>query len=131
MKLLTSRRRKVIISITSLIDVVLLLLIFFMLTSNFVDQSGIKLDLPESSSTETMNSDEITIQISSDGILFLNGEEINENEVEQKLKSFTEKSNTVVLKADKTVHHGQVVKVMDIIKKSGLQKIVIASQKDN
>ena len=47
MKLLDKKQRKVVINITSLIDVVLLLLIFFMLTTSFVEQPGMKLDLPE------------------------------------------------------------------------------------
>jgi biopolymer transport protein ExbD len=40
------KKRRVLINITSLIDVMFLLLIFFMVTSTFLDQPGMKLELP-------------------------------------------------------------------------------------
>ena len=63
MRLLTKKTRTVVISITSLIDVVLLLLIFFMLTTNFVEQPGMKLDLPETESTVGESTDELTVEV--------------------------------------------------------------------
>ncbi len=46
MQLQARPRRKVVINITSLIDVIFMLLLFFMITSTFLEQPGIKLELP-------------------------------------------------------------------------------------
>ena len=46
MQFRTRRKRSVLINITSLIDVLFLLLIFFMVSSTFLEQPGIKLELP-------------------------------------------------------------------------------------
>jgi len=131
MRLLTKKTRTVVISITSLIDVVLLLLIFFMLTTSFVEQPGMKLDLPETESITGESTDELTVTISSDGVIYLGKELIELENLEAELIKYKEENNTssLVIKADKTTPHGTVVQVMDIAKISGLEKLIIASEK--
>jgi len=131
MQLLTKRTRTVVISITSLIDVVLLLLIFFMLTTSFVEQPGMKLDLPETESTTAESTDELTVTISSDGEIYFGSELVELDSLKAKLQKFKLENNTssLVIKADKTTSHGIVVQVMDIAKISGLEKLIIASEK--
>ena len=124
------KRRKVIINITSLIDVLFLLLIFFMVSSTFVEQPGMKLELPESKSSTTEKIKELILEINPDQSMMLNQESVTIENLEQKFKdllpSLEEKS--LVLKADKNVPHGTVVKVMDLAKLSGLEKLIIATQ---
>jgi biopolymer transport protein ExbD len=124
------KRRKIFINITSLIDVLFLLLIFFMISSTFVEQPGMKLELPESKSFTTEKIKELTLDINADQSMTLNGEPVTMENLEQRFKdllpSLEEKS--LVLKADKTVTHGTVVKVMDLAKLSGIEKIIIATQ---
>jgi biopolymer transport protein ExbD len=124
------KRRKIFINITSLIDVLFLLLIFFMISSTFVEQPGMKLELPESKSFTTEKIKELTLDINADQSMTLNGEPVTMQNLEQRFKdllpSLEEKS--LVLKADKTVTHGTVVKVMDLAKLSGIEKIIIATQ---
>ena len=124
------KQRKVIINITSLIDVLFLLLIFFMVSSTFVEQPGMKLELPESKSSTTEKIKELILEINADQSMVLNQESVTLENLEQKFKqllpSLEEKS--LVLKADKSVPHGTVVKVMDLAKLSGLEKLIIATQ---
>jgi len=131
MQLLTKKSRTVVISITSLIDVVLLLLIFFMLTTSFVEQPGMKLDLPETESTAGESTDELTVTISSVGEIYLGKELIKLENLKEALQKYKEEINTssLVIKADKTTPHGTVVQVMDIAKISGFEKLIIASEK--
>jgi len=130
MQFLEKKRRKVIINITSLIDVLFLLLIFFMVSSTFVEQPGMKLELPETKSATTEKIKELILEINADESMILNQEAIKLENLEEKFKqllpSLEEKS--LVLKADKNVPHGTVVKVMDIAKLSGLEKLVIATR---
>ena len=124
------KKRKVIINITSLIDVLFLLLIFFMISSTFVEQPGMKLELPESKTSTTEKIKELILEINTDQSMILNQEPVTLEDLEQKFKellpSLEEKS--LVLKADKSVPHGVVVKVMDQAKLSGLEKLIIATQ---
>jgi len=131
MRLLTKKTRTVVISITSLIDVVLLLLIFFMLTTSFVEQPGMKLDLPQTESTGGEKTDELTVTISPSGKLYLNSILIEMDSLQSKLQKYKFENNTssLVIKADKNTPHGTVVEVMDIAKISGLEKLIIASEK--
>jgi len=130
MQLLIKQRKKVIINITSLIDVLFLLLIFFMVSSTFLEQPGMKLELPETKGHTQEKVDKLILEINADEELILNGSTIALSNLEGKFKellpSLEEKS--LILKADKHVTHGIVVKVMDIAKLSGLEKIVIATQ---
>jgi len=128
-----SKKHKVIINITSLIDVLFLLLIFFMVSSTFVEQPGMKLELPESKSAESEKIKDLILEIKMDDSLVLNDEPVSMDILEDKFKelipSLEEKS--LVLKADKSVSHGTVVRVMDLAKLSGLEKLIIATKIKN
>jgi len=131
MQLLNKKRRRVTINITSLIDVVLLLLIFFMVSTNFIEQPGMKLDLPDSETASSSARNELEVIIQSDGSIFLNGEAITIEELRMNFEKFVTESSahSLFLKADKNVAHGTVVEVMDIARLKGIQKIIIASTK--
>jgi biopolymer transport protein ExbD len=130
MQLHEKKRHKVIINITSLIDVLFLLLIFFMISSTFVEQPGMKLELPESKSAITEKIKDLVLQINADGTMTLNDETISLENLEDMFKQILPKleEKSLVLKADKTVPHGTVVKVMDLAKLGGLEKLIIATQ---
>ena len=135
MQLFVKKRRRVIINITSLIDVLFLLLIFFIMSSSFIYQPGMKLELPESRSATSEKMKELILEMREDGRITLNQEPARldnlEELFEQALPSLEEK--TLVIKADTHVPHGDVVKAMDVAKLSGLEKLVIAtkSKSDN
>ncbi|MCP4221395.1 MAG: biopolymer transporter ExbD, partial [bacterium] len=61
MQFRTKEKRKVMINITSLIDVLFLLLIFLMVSSTFLEQPGIKLELPESESAANVEKKDYTL----------------------------------------------------------------------
>lgn len=116
--------------ITPLIDVVLLLLLFFMLSSSFVIHSGINVRLPESEATRQQLESKLTVTITREAKIYLAEEVLD-------LDSFGERMNltareapetVVVINADRDVKHGIVVKVMGLIKKSGIERMAIASK---
>lgn len=133
MRLLDRKQRKVVINITSLIDVVLLLLIFFMLTTSFVEQPGMKLDLPETQSSTGEKPEGLEIVVQADGNINLNGESVSLEELPDKLeeKLGQSKDKSLLLRADKEVPHGTVVQIMDIAKLKGLEKLIIGTKQVN
>lgn len=122
--------RKVLINITSLIDVLFLLLIFFMVSSTFLEQPGIKLELPQAQSAVVVEQKDHTLFVDKEGKLFLNTDEVSTEDLEARLKKALPemKDGALVLKADQDVSHGIVVKIMDIAKKSGVRKLVIGTK---
>lgn len=124
------KRRRTAINITSLIDVLFILLIFFMVSSSFIEQPGMKLELPTIQSKEVERVENLVMHISQDGAIFLGDKEVTldnlGSEIEAMIPNINEK--TLVLKADKQTEHGLIVSIMDIAKRSGLSKIVIGTR---
>ena len=126
----SKRTRRVLINITSLIDVLFLLLIFLMVSSTFLEQPGIQLDLPSAESATLVEQKEFTLFIDREGRVFLNQQETDLTTLEETLKKVLPemKEGALNLKADKGAVYGVVVRVMDMAKKSGVKKLVIATK---
>ena len=71
MQFRTKRFIKPVINIAPVVDVLFLLLIFFMVTSTFVEQPNIKLELPSTRHSEATKIERMVLTISRDGQLFL------------------------------------------------------------
>lgn len=117
--------------LTSLIDVVFLLLIFFMLTTSFVNlESRVEVNLPSGDFAAAQTSENVVVSITENNTIYLNGKLIDPlkltESVAAEIKGAPEK--IVVLEADKNVLHGKVIRVMDLLKKGGAEKIAIATQ---
>lgn len=114
------------INLTPLVDMLFIILLFFLVTSTFIDQPNIQLELPTTKHTPTSKVDEQVLTISRDGRLFFQNEPVERKELIQVLKkAFSQKTEkTLVLRADKNVPYGLVVDVMDAAKGAGLKKIV-------
>ncbi len=64
------------------------------------------------------------------GKMFLDDKEVVMADLEAKMKDALPemKDSALVLKADQDVSHGIVVKIMDIVKKSGVKKLIIGTK---
>ncbi|MFH1768497.1 MAG: biopolymer transporter ExbD [Candidatus Omnitrophota bacterium] len=116
------------IEITPLIDCVFLLLVFFMLTSNFVIVPGINIRLPKVSSSESVGTKAVTLSISSEDIVYINGEAVTYVFLEDYLKKV--KPPSIFIKSDRDASWGAVVAIWDICKGLGISKIGIATTRD-
>ncbi len=117
---------KPVINIASLVDVLFLLLIFFMVTSAFVEQPNIKLELPATSHSEVSKVERTVLTISRDGQLFLKEKPVEKINLEKELRRLMLDTGdeVLVLKADKMVPYGDVVDIMDSAKGAGFKKVV-------
>jgi biopolymer transport protein ExbD len=106
-------------------DIVLLLLIFFLLTSTYLVQPGIKVRLPKTAARTAAAEDKISITITKSGAVYLEDKPVQIANLPYLLKNAAEK--TVLIKADRDVTIDMTVKVMEVLRKSGAGKFVIAT----
>jgi len=123
-------KKRITINITSLVDVLFLLLIFFIVSSTFLEQPGMKLDLPRTTEKEAVRMEGYTLFITTEGALYLNEESVTIANLPDRLKTIAPEleENGLILKADEKIRYGLVVEVMDLVKQSGIKKLVVATQ---
>ncbi|MCT7983522.1 biopolymer transporter ExbD [Laspinema sp. A4] len=121
------------INIVPMIDVIFSILAFFIISSMFLSKSeGLPVNLPQASTaavqTETVK---LTVSIDAEGMLMLDEKTIALEDLEQAVRDRmkAEPVSVVVLKADKAVEHGQVVEVMDRVRRIEGAKLAIAAEK--
>jgi biopolymer transport protein ExbD len=118
------------LNLPSLVDVVFLLLIFFMLTTTF-SRVLTKLDvkLPEARAVVEQKTRDTIIEIAEDGRLALDGSLITLEDLDRKLAQLAQErpEEAIIIKADKNVPYGRVIKVMGICKSYNLNKLGMAA----
>lgn len=126
------RRPPLFLDLTPLIDVVFLLLIFFMVSTTFVtDATGMRVDLPRSSSQEAIpEGEDLTLQLEANGTVTLDGRPLSAAQLSAELRKAAESDpgTLVVLRADAELSHGKVVEVMDLAREIGLTSFAIATE---
>ena len=122
------------LNLTSLIDVVLLLLIFFMVSTTFVDESRIEIQLPQASTEAPpeMKSAPIEITITASGEYRVNGKTLLNNSPTTLSAAVTKiagegRDNPVTIRADARTTHQSVVTAMDVVGRLGFRGINMAT----
>jgi len=118
------------INVTPLVDVALVLLIIFMVTTPLIMQESFKVKLPTATTSEPQLEQTTTVTVAPGNRVYLNKAEVSMDDLEGLLASRMASSpdKTIVIKADKTVLHGFVVKVLDAAKAAGALKLAIATE---
>src|SRR3989338_8401090 len=117
------------IDITPLIDMVFQLLIFFMLTSSFIVQSGIKVNLPKAVSAVASEGDTIII-ISRENVIYLDKKVLTAKEIKIVLNEAKKTKRPVLIMADQGAKLGRVVEVWDMARDLGVEQVNIATDLD-
>jgi len=122
------------INVTPLVDVMLVLLIIFMVTAPLLEtkNQSINLNLPKVKTGQKANITETAVIVSIDkqGVIYLNDSEIQQLNLKNKLKIlFSNRSKKeIFLKADSLIPYGNVMRVMDSIRSSGIKKISMVTE---
>lgn len=118
------------IDITPLIDMVFQLLIFFMLTSSFVVQSGLKVNLPKAATGELSQEQGLIITVSRENMLFLDKKVITSKELKSILLKARKNKMSVLIMADQRSSLGRVVEVWDMARDLGIEQVNIATDRE-
>jgi len=113
------------INVTPFVDVMLVLLIIFMVTAPMMMQ-GVDVNLPQTTAKNIKTKeDPLILSVNSKREIFLENRKVSLNDLEKKVKSIFKyrREKEVLLKADKDVPYGFVIKVMASVKNAGIEKL--------
>jgi biopolymer transport protein ExbD len=113
------------INVTPLVDVCLVLLIIFMVTAKWINAQSMPLDLPKAANGQDIQMI-FGVELHANGDTVVNGKKIdNDDAVLPLAKEELTKTPDLraVIRADTTVQHGRVIRVLDLLKTGGVTKI--------
>ena len=115
------------INVTPLVDITLVLLIIFMVTTTYIVNPSIKVDLPKAMSGTDQTRTTLALTLTKDGQLYLNGDLSDEAQVAKQIAAELPKNPDLqaIIAADKIVPHGSVVHIIDFVKRAGVRKFAI------
>jgi biopolymer transport protein ExbD len=116
------------INITPLVDVMLVLLIISMLAAPML-QKGIPLDLPATETAKDITDPRTVVSLDRDGRLRLNDVPVHPDLLQQRMKALASGNpgDTVFLRADKLISYGEVLRIMDLIRKAGITRVALVT----
>lgn len=116
----TSQKPRASMDISPLLDVAFLLLIFFAVTTTFLEDSGLDLELPESTTASPTEQAPAVVTVSADGGITFRGESLSVQELESIVRDLSaEELRRITLRADSRVDFGAVVAVFDALRRAG------------
>lgn len=124
------RNREPQVVMVSLIDVVLQLVIFLVLTSTFkIGEVSIDIALPAVESAAAAVEDGITVELDGSGRITVEGREMSRAALKDlfRMESQRENARSVVIRADSTASHGEVVALIDLARVHDLRRLSIAA----
>ena len=122
------------INLISLIDVLLVMVIFFMLSSTFIDEGRVRVQLPEAGAEHHDNrtAEPVVVTVTQQGAYRVNERELV-NSSRETLRAAVAavagegRDARVVLRADGRATHQSVVTAMDVLGKMGFARLDIAT----
>lgn len=116
------------VDMTPMIDIVFQLILFFLVSTTFAVLPAISVNLPESSTAQGAEIDNITITASEDGRLWFNEDEVTMKMLGKRLASFDvgdkkREEYPITLEADDSVTNGTIVKLFDVIRENGFAAV--------
>ncbi len=117
------------IDMSPLIDCVFILLIFFIVTTVFVEETGIDVDKPQAASAAQLEKNSILIAISAEGDVIYGGKNIGVGGVQRIVKQLTQREMLpVIIQGDENARSGVMVKVIGEAKLAGAETVSIATR---
>ncbi len=125
------RRTTPVPNLTPLIDIVFLLLVFFMLTSHFVREEALNLDLPVAESGQAVEErDQLEIVVTAEGHLLFREHLVEPQALKATLNAALQESDNKVvrIRGDRAVSLGRAVELLDIARGAGAEGVDIVTE---
>jgi len=119
------------IDMSPMIDCVFILLIFFIVTTTFVEETGVEVDKPQAASAVKLEKTSILIALTAKGEVVYGGQDIGISGVQPMVKRMLQKEDVpVIVQADQAAPSGLLVRVIDEAKLAGALKVSVATRKN-
>jgi biopolymer transport protein ExbD len=119
------------VNMSPLIDCVFLLLIFFIVTTVFVEETGVEVNKPEAASAVDLEKNSVMLAIRADGSIVFGGQEVGLNSVRGVVaRQLTSPDMPVILITDGAVPTSRLVDVMDECKRAGAKTVSVAAERE-
>ena len=120
------------IDMSPLIDCVFILLIFFIVTTVFVEETGVEVDKPQAATASQLEKSSILIALTADGKIVYGGRDIGINGVRNEVKRLTQREDLpVIIQADQNARSGLLVRIIGEAKLAGATKVSVAAAAAN
>lgn len=119
------------INISPLIDIVFILLIFFIVTTVFLEETGVTVDKPVAASANQLEKQSILVSITAEGQIWHAGQQFSPDGLRSVLtrKLRDNPDSPVIIRPDNNGRNGRLVNVMDIASQAGAKKVSLATDK--
>lgn len=116
------------INIVPFVDVVLVILIIFLVISPTFIKPGFDINLPKAKTAKTPENVKVMLSIDIEGLFYFNQKPVEEEELNKRLKKLVDKDKDIkaVIAADKDVAHGNVIFLIDLVRKAGVKKFAVS-----
>ena len=116
------------INVTPLVDVMLVLLIISMVAAPML-QEGIPLELPKSESASPIEDTDVVVSVDRDGRIRVNEQPVHPDLLGERMQALARSrpDETVFLRGDRLLPYGEVLLVMDRIRKAGVTRIALVT----
>jgi len=118
------------INVSPLIDIVFILLIFFIVTTVFVEETGVEVQRPQAASADDLEKESILIAITAEGKVVYGGREVGVRGVRGVVRRLMkqDKGMPVIVQADKAASIDLYTQVHDEAALAGATRINLATQ---
>lgn len=118
------------INISPLIDIVFILLLFFVVTSVFIEETGVEVNKPDSKQSQSLDRQSIYIAITADGRVHYGGQEIGLYGIGPTLSRLAvTPDQPVVIQADGQASTQSLISALDEVKAAGVENVNVATLK--
>ena len=119
------------INISPLIDVVFILLIFFIVTTVFVDETGVEIDKPRAATQQDLEKNSILLAVTRTGQVFYGGRDIGISGVRAVVARLSkQEAMPVIIQADRAAPTEATVSVLDEAKLAGAPNVFVSTIDD-
>jgi biopolymer transport protein TolR len=118
------------INMVPFIDIVLVLLIIFMVTAPVI-QSGVEVHVPKTEFVRELSEERLVVSITKDETTYLQNDPVNINELVAKIREKNPKAAglSIYVRADADAHVGALLRIMDVLKKGGIDNISMVTER--
>lgn len=117
------------IDMSPMMDCIFILLIFFIVTTTFVEETGIEVDKPQAASSVRLEKTSILIALTEKGQVVYGGRDIGFSGIQPLVRRMIQKEDIpVIIQADTAAQSGLLVRVIDEAKLAGAVKVSVATR---